>query len=62
MPSRSGRFGGPSNTNSYIPISFISILSVHPVASAFFVFFLVLAIGSPNSVSGLSLSGFVPLF
>ena len=62
MPSRSGRFGRPSNTNSYIPILFTLILSVRPVALAFFVFLLVLTIGSPSSASGLSLSGFVPLF
>ena len=59
MPSRSGGFGRPSNTNSYIPISFISILSVCPAALAFFVLFLVLTIGSPSSAS---LLGFVPLF
>ena len=62
MPSRSGGFGRPSNTNSYIPISFIPILSVHPVALAFFVFFLVLTIRLPSSASRVSLSGFVPLF
>ena len=62
MPSKSGGFGRPSNTNSYIPISFIPILSVHPVALAFFIFFLAFTIGSPNSASYVSLSGFVPLF
>ena len=62
MPSRSGGFGRPSNKNSYIPISFIQILSVRSVALAFFVFFLVFAIRSPNSASCVSLLGFVPLF
>ena len=38
-PSKSGGFGRPLNTNSYIPISFIPTLSVHPVALAFLVFF-----------------------
>ena len=61
-PSKSGGFGRPLNTNSYIPISFIPILSVCPVTLAFFVFFLVFAIGSPNSASCLSLWGFAPLF
>ena len=62
MPSRSGGFGRPSNTNSYISMSFSSILSVHPVGLAFLVFFLVLTIGSPSSASNLYLLGFVPLF
>ena len=60
MPSRSGGFGRPSNTNSYIHTSLSSILSVHPVALAFLVFFLVLTIGSPNSASGISLLGLYP--
>ena len=62
MPSKSGGFGRPLNTNSYIPISFIPILSVHPVALAFLVFVLVFTIGSPNSASCVSLLGFAPLF
>ena len=61
MPSKSGGFGRPSNTNSYICTSFSSILSVHPVALAFLVFFLVLTIASPSSAPDLSLLDFVPL-
>ena len=61
MPSKSGGFGRPSNTNSYICTSFSLILSGQPVALAFLVFFLVLTIGSPSSASNLSLFDFVSL-
>ena len=62
MPSKSGRFGRPSNINSNIPISSMPIGSFGFVALALFALFLVLAIGSPNSVSDLSLWDLSPLF
>ena len=62
MPSKSGGFGRPSNINSNIPISPMPIGSFGFVTLALFVLILVLAIGSPDSVSDLSLWGLSPLF
>ena len=61
-PSKSSGFGRPSNINSNISISSTPIVSFHPVALALFVLFLVLTIGSPNSVSNLPLWDLSPLF
>ena len=62
MPSKSGGFDRPSNINSNIPISSMPIVSFVFVALALFVQFLVLTIGSPNSVSDLPSWDLSPLF
>ena len=59
MPSSSGGSGRPLNINSNIPISSMPILSFCPFSFAFSIPVVVLAMGSPSSVSGLPFSAFV---
>ena len=58
-PSNSGSSGGPLNINLNIPISFMPILSFCPFAFALSVPVVVLATGSPSSVSGLPFLAFM---
>ena len=59
MPSSSGSSGRPLNMNLNIPISSMPILSFCPFPFAFSIPVVVLATGSPNSVSALPFSAFV---
>ena len=58
MPSSSGGSGRPLNMNSNIPISSMPILLFFPFSFAFFIPVVVLATGSPNSVSCSPFSAF----
>ena len=59
MPSSSGGSGRPLNMNSNIPISSMPILSFCPLSFAFSIPVVVLATGSPSSVSALPFLAFV---
>ena len=59
MPSNSCGSDRPLNMNLNTPISFMPILSVCPFSFAFSIPVVVLATGSPSSLSGLPFSAFM---